>query len=156
MRIEAMTLIILTLTAGTALAAPSATVTLDEGSVLVDSGKGFVKIGVSAVVPEGSRILVPPRSKATLAYAEGCTVKLSPMSITTVSQKLGCKAESQVAGADLTPDEIIPQDPAPVYENGRLSWAMVGLGGAAAGGLVGYLLANPKDEVTYVYVPISH
>ncbi len=156
MRMHAMTLIVLSLTAGSAMAAPSATVTLEEGSVLVDSGKGFVKIGASAIVPDGSRVLVAPRSKATLAYAEGCTVKLSPMSITTVSQKLGCKADSQVAGADLTPDEIIPQEPAPVYENGRLSWALVGLGGAAAGGLVGYLLADPNDKVTYVYVPISH
>ncbi len=153
MRITAMTLIVLSLGTGGAMASQVATVTQDQGSVLVDSGKGFAKIGASAVVPDGSRVLVAPKSHGTIAYADGCKLPLSASSITTVSSKVGCNPASQVAGADLTPDQIV--QPAPVYHDGRLAWGLVAGGAAAAGGLIGYLLANPNDNTVYVYVPVS-
>ena len=157
MRIAAMTFIALTLGAGSALASPVATVTNDGGAaVLVDMGKGFAKIGASAVVPDGARVMVTPRAHATLAYADGCQLSLSPMSVTTVSSKVGCKKTTQVASADLTPEQYVA--PAPVVATGGapLNWALVGVGAGLAGGLIGYLIADGNTDTVYVPIPISN
>jgi hypothetical protein len=103
----------------TAVAAvPVAKLTDVAGPVLVDHGKGFVRVSTSTELSPGSRILVSKGGAATLAYSEGCELALVANSITTVAAADGCKAGEQVAAQGLV------------------------AGGLAGGGLTGGVIAG--------------
>ncbi len=161
MRVAAMSVLVLVTATSSVFAAEKATVTTTNGTVLVDTGAGFKKIADAANVPDGARVMVTVHSQATLAYADGCKLSLQASTITTVSSKVGCKPASQVAGADLTPDQIdAVKSGAPISAaadpaaKGVPVWMLAG-GTAAAGGLAGYLIGQANSSTDTVYVPIS-
>jgi hypothetical protein len=79
--------------------------------VLVDSGKGFVKVSASTELAPGSRVMVSKGGNAALAYADGCSKTLGPNTVTTVVDSGACKPAGQVAAQDkkdfLTPTLVI-------------------------------------------------
>jgi hypothetical protein len=139
---------------GTAVAGPVATLSDISGSVLVDSGKGFQKVSSAAEVQPGSRVLVSKNSKATIAYAAGCSTALTGNSITTVAGADACSSAAQVAAQQSDNKNICKttkQD-----ENGDMVCiALIGGATAVAGALVGYAINDGSDSVQIVYVPIS-
>ncbi len=133
-----------------AFAAPMATVSDVAGNVLVDSGKGFARVSALTSVPDGSRVMVTQKSKAVLAYADGCKMTLAPASITTVSSKTACKKTSRVGAADLTPDQVMaPVVAAPmVPTSAGISPFVWAAGAALAGGAIGCAIAESNKSDT--------
>ncbi|MBN9432950.1 MAG: hypothetical protein J0I45_10965 [Bosea sp.] len=133
---------------GTAVAGPVATLSDISGSVLVDSGKGFQKVSSAAEVQPGSRVLVSKNSKATIAYAAGCSKALSGNSITTVAGADACSSSAQVAAQQSSGRfcQTAKQD-----ANGQwVCVALFGGGTLAVGALVGYAIGNGNTEIRYV------
>jgi len=138
---------------GTAVAGPVATLSDISGSVLVDSGKGFQKVSSAAEVQPGSRVLVSKNSKATIAYAAGCSKALSGNSITTVAGADACSSSAQVAAQQSNGSlcQTAQQD-----SNGQ--WrciALIGGGALVAGTLVGYAIGNSNGGTEIIYIPVS-
>lgn len=96
------------LAVGLVSAASAATLSGVSGPVLVDSGKGFVKISANAEVAPGSRVMISKGGQAVLAYADGCSKTLSPNSVTTVVDAGACNAPAQVAGQAPAPSLLVP------------------------------------------------
>lgn len=133
----------LALFATSAMAAPVATLGGVSGPVLVDSGKGFVKVSAAADLNAGARVLVAKDGKAVLSYGNGCSLTLSPNSITSVTDGKACKEKSQVAAADLTYEPA----PAPVVTPPPTNLAWLGFVAAAgAGGVIGWLIADNNNN----------
>jgi hypothetical protein len=133
---------------GTAVAGPVATLSDISGSVLVDSGKGFQKVSSAAEVQPGSRVLVSKNSKATIAYAAGCSKALSGNSITTVAGADACSSSAQVAAQQSSGRicQTAKQD-----RNGEwVCLALIGGGSLAVGALVGFAIGNGNTEIRYV------
>lgn len=130
------------LASGLVATASAATLSDVSGRVMVDSGKGFVKVSANSEVPAGSRVLVSKGGQALLAYADGCSKTLGPNSVTTVVTSGACKPLTQVAGQ------------AAGGGGGVNPW-LLGGAGAVGGGLIGYAIgqSNSSDEVTFI--PIS-
>jgi hypothetical protein len=125
------------------MAAPVATLVGVSGPVLVDSGKGFVKVSSAADLNTGARVLVAKDGKAVLSYGNGCSLTLSPNSITSVTDGKACKEKSQVAAADLTYEPA----PAPIVAPPPTNLAWLGFVAAAgAGGVIGWLIADSNND----------
>ncbi|HWJ73500.1 MAG TPA: hypothetical protein VNX29_10075 [Kaistia sp.] len=86
------------LAVGLVSAASAATLSGVSGPVLVDSGKGFVKVSANAEVAPGNRVMISKGGKAVLAYADGCSKALGQNTVTTVVASGACTASAQVAG----------------------------------------------------------
>lgn len=137
---------------GTAVAGPVATLSDISGSVLVDSGKGFQKVSSAAEVQPGSRVLVSKNSKATIAYAAGCSKALSGNSITTVAGANACSSQAQVAAQE---SQGICQT---AKQDNNGNWyciALIGGGALVAGALVGYAIGDGNGGTTYITIPVS-
>jgi len=81
-------------TAGMASAQdPAAVATLDkaEGTVMVDSGKGFVSSKANAVLNEGDRVITLSNSGAEITFADGCKVQLKANNMMSIALNPGCK-----------------------------------------------------------------
>lgn len=154
LRVVVASAVAVVLASGAAFAAPAATLSSVSGPVLVDGGKGFVKVSSASEVAPGSRILVSKGGKATLAYADGCVKALSANSITTVVKSDACKASAQVAASG--PGEAVYTEPvAPaVVAAPSYNWLIPAAAGLAAGGLAGYLIGENQSDT--VYVPVSN
>ncbi len=98
------------LVVGLASAASAASLSVVSGPVLVDSGKGFVKVSANSELAPGSRVMVAKGGNAALAYADGCSKTLGPNTVTTVVGSGACNQKAQVAAQSkdlLTPTLII-------------------------------------------------
>ncbi|HZV20542.1 MAG TPA: hypothetical protein VE986_03255 [Hyphomicrobiales bacterium] len=58
--------------------AHAATVTSESGTVLVNSGGGFVPVMGSVDVPPGTKIMVQPGGMALLTYPNNYTLRIGP------------------------------------------------------------------------------
>ncbi|WP_139251537.1 hypothetical protein [Kaistia soli] len=96
------------LAVGLVSAASAATLSGVSGPVLVDSGKGFVKISANAEVAPGSRVMISKGGQAVLAYADGCSKTLGANTITTVAGSGACNAPAQVAGQAPASSFVVP------------------------------------------------
>lgn len=96
------------LAVGLVSAASAATLTGVSGPVLVDSGKGFVKVSANAEIPAGSRVMISKGGQAVLAYADGCSKTLGANTITTVVGSGACNAPAQVASQNPAPAFVVP------------------------------------------------
>ena len=75
--IKLSTLVAATLLAGSAFAADSvATLSAQEGTVLVNQGEEFVTAAESQALMAGDRVMVMEGASATITYADGCALPL--------------------------------------------------------------------------------
>jgi hypothetical protein len=58
------------------LTADAATVLKQNGSVLINSGSGFVPLASQAELAPGAQVMVQPGGRATITYASNCTVRI--------------------------------------------------------------------------------
>ena len=64
---------------------PSITLSGQDGTVLVNSGKQFISAHAGQTLAPGDRILVMKGGKATLSYPNGCVSTVNPGSLVDVS-----------------------------------------------------------------------
>jgi len=89
---------------------PAAVATLNkaDGTVMVDSGKGFVSSKANAVLNEGDRVITLGGSGAEIVFADGCKVQLKANNMMAIAMNPGCKGAivavngATVAGAGPT------------------------------------------------------
>jgi len=75
--IKLSTLVAATLLAGSAFAADSvATLSAQEGTVLVNQGEEFVTATDAQALAAGDRVMVMEGASATITYADGCALPL--------------------------------------------------------------------------------
>ena len=72
---------------------PAQVATLDkaEGTVMVDSGKGFVSSKTNAVLNEGDRVITLSNSGAEITFVDGCKVQLKANNMMSIALNPGCK-----------------------------------------------------------------
>ena len=68
-----------------------ATLNKAEGTVMVDSGKGFVSSKANAVLNEGDRVITLSNSGAEIVFADGCKVQLKANNMMSIALNPGCK-----------------------------------------------------------------
>src|ERR1700730_8440023 len=74
--------------------AKATTVEPSQGVVLMNSGKGFKQIKKTTKAKAGNSVMVSPDGAATVVYADGCRVDVSPGKVTTVAELSPCAAGS--------------------------------------------------------------
>jgi hypothetical protein len=74
--------------------AKATTVEPSLGVVLMNSGKGFKQIKKTTKAKAGNSVMVSPDGAATVVYADGCRVDVSPGKVTTVAELSPCAAGS--------------------------------------------------------------
>ncbi|MGE3247183.1 MAG: hypothetical protein AB7F96_09705 [Beijerinckiaceae bacterium] len=74
-----------------------------EGVVMVNNGSGYRPASGSMSLVTGDRVLVTPKSKALLGYADGCMVPVNAGRLVTISRVSPCSVKAactaQTAGA---------------------------------------------------------
>src|SRR5215210_3961409 len=79
------------LAASTALSAVAATVTTQQGQVLLNRGQGFKQVPGSAQAGAGAKVVANPGGLGQVTYPDGCTVTVQPCSVYTIAQESPCK-----------------------------------------------------------------
>jgi len=65
------------------------------GGVLVNSGTGFQTVAGSHDLKSGDRVMASPDGKATINFADGCSVPLQAGSVVTIGEKSPCSFQAQ-------------------------------------------------------------
>ena len=76
----------------------AATVDSIQGQVLLNSGAGYRVVTGTMEAKIGDSVMVNPGSSARLVYADGCTVKVEPGSVTAVAPESPCKTRAGASG----------------------------------------------------------
>ncbi|MGI9406956.1 MAG: hypothetical protein ACR2O4_11360 [Hyphomicrobiaceae bacterium] len=76
----------------------SATVTPEKGSVFINSGDGFSKLGSTAELGIGSQVMAHLGSSATIAYSEQCKVRVRAGQVSTILAEPPCGDRTSRAG----------------------------------------------------------
>ena len=101
--IRLSTLAAAVLLAGSAVAADSvATLTAQEGTVLVNQGEEFITAAEGQALQAGDRVMLMEGASATLTFADGCALPLAAGSL------LEVPAQSTCAGAVANVQKIGP------------------------------------------------
>lgn len=82
-----------TVAASSAMA--GAQLTKIDGRVLVNKGTGYSQAAPASSLKVGDRIMVNPGSKATLRFADGCTIPVKPGSVVTIGTTSPCSFKAQ-------------------------------------------------------------
>lgn len=134
--IKLSTLVAATLLAGSAFAADSvATLSAQEGTVLVNQGEEFVTATDAQALMAGDRVMVMEGASATITFADGCALPLAAGSLVEIP------AQSTCAGAVANVQQVGPtyaQAPGG-QQDSRVDEVII-FGGAAL--LIGYELAR--------------
>lgn len=69
-----------------------ATLEKAEGTVMVDSGKGYATYKIKAKLREGDRLITLANSIAEIVFDDGCRLTLKENSLVEISEDPGCKA----------------------------------------------------------------
>ena len=77
-----------------ATASWAATVEPGQGDLSVNQGQGFQKATGRIDARVGDSVMVSPNGSATVAYADGCTIKLQPGAVMTIGALSPCAAGS--------------------------------------------------------------
>lgn len=81
-----------------------------NGTVMVDSGKGFVTTKADTSLYENDRVITLDGSMAEITYTDGCRTKLKSNNLIVINVDPGCKA----AILDATKAAPAPAAPTPV------------------------------------------
>jgi len=76
-------------------AALAATVTPEQGEILVNSGSGFKPVKQALEVSPGDQVMARPKSAGRVVYSEGCVVRVSPGMVLTIAAKPPCTRSAQ-------------------------------------------------------------
>jgi hypothetical protein len=76
-------------------AASAATVTPEQGEILVNSGSGFKSVKQTLEVSAGDQVMAKPKSAGRVVYSEGCVVRVSPGMVLTIAPKPPCARSAQ-------------------------------------------------------------
>jgi hypothetical protein len=77
----------------TSVSAFAATVIALQGQVLINRGQGYRVIEGTTEAGPGDTIVANPGGAAQIVYANGCTEKVVPQSVVTISRHSPCRAE---------------------------------------------------------------
>lgn len=84
-------------------AAVGAELTKVDGGVMVNRGVGDTQAAPATSLKAGDRVMVNPGSKATLKFADGCTIPVNPGSVVTIGKTSPCAFKAQgIAGIPTT------------------------------------------------------
>ena len=147
--IRIATAIAATLLATSALAAePVATLSAQEGTVLVNQGEEFATAAEGQALQAGDRVMLMEGASATLTFADGCTLPLASGSL------LEVPAVSTCAGAVANVQKIGPtyaQAPGSRARNNDGTLVFVGVTAV----IVADLMTNDFKQTPSVVVPVS-
>jgi len=68
-----------------------------QGVTLMNAGKGFKQIKKTTKAKAGSSVMVSPDGAATVVYADGCKVDVTPGKVTTITELSPCASGSSAA-----------------------------------------------------------
>jgi len=68
-----------------------------QGVTLMNAGKGFKQIKKTTKAKAGNSVMVSPDGAATVVYADGCKVDVSPGKVTTIAELSPCASGSSAA-----------------------------------------------------------
>jgi len=71
-----------------------------QGVTLMNTGKGFKQIKKTTKAKAGNSVMVSPDGAATVVYADGCKVDVSPGKVTTITELSPCAAGSLADNSD--------------------------------------------------------
>src|SRR5262249_6496031 len=103
----------------------AATVTAEQGQVLLNTGQGYRLVQGSAKANPGDTVVVNPGGMARITYDDGCTSEVRPPAVTAISSQSPCQMQQK-----LSPPESEPQSGG----IGGISTTTVVLGGLVVGG----------------------
>jgi hypothetical protein len=130
----------------------AATVTPEQGIVLVNRGSGYQNVSGPTNVNPGDVLVVNPGGSALLAYDDGCFVPVAVGQIVTVGAKSPCATQGSMTPTQATGpapqgpevDGETPPDAPPTGEGPGIG--ELALNVAVAGGVVGGILLTQKDK----------
>jgi hypothetical protein len=132
----------------------AATVTPEQGIVLVNRGNGYQNVTGPTNVNPGDILVVNPGGSALLAYDDGCFVPVAVGTIVTVGAKSPCATQGSMTPTQATGPA--PQGPPPEAEGGVApdtppaadgpGFGELALNVAVAGAVVGGILVTQKDK----------
>jgi len=107
----------------------AATVSPLQGEVWINHGQGYQRVNGQLEGKVGDAVMVGSQGRATITYADGCTVEVKPMAVETVGELSPCTSG---ASAQQNPNPDTGGDHTTMYMVG----GAVILGGAAAAALL--------------------
>jgi len=69
----------------------AATVTSEQGEVLVNRGSGYKPVTRPTQVTAGNQVMVRPKGRGRVVFPDGCTVNVSPGVVFTIAAKSPCQ-----------------------------------------------------------------
>ena len=119
----------------------AATVTSEQGEVLVNQGAGYKPVTQPTEVAPGDQVIAKPRSSGRVVFSDGCAVKVEPGSVLTITPQSPCEPRGShvVTGGSLkdAPVVVEPTD----HRRWLLPAAVV-----VAGVVTCVLLCDPDDD----------
>jgi hypothetical protein len=70
-----------------------ATVTAQQGQVLVNSGKGFERVTGAVEAGAGAIVIANPGGRGHVVYPDGCWVAVEPGTVYTIAPGFSCKTD---------------------------------------------------------------
>lgn len=98
-KLAAATILSVAMTTGAMAGAKLSTI---SGSVMVNKGTGFIPASDNIPLKNGDRLMVGPKSSASLVYTDGCKIRLLPGNVATISGASPCtfKADDNTVGPE--------------------------------------------------------
>jgi hypothetical protein len=111
------------------------TVQVLQGQVLINRGQGYRMIDGTTEADPGNTVVVNPGGAAQIVYPNGCTMKVMPQSVTSVSAQPPCPAQQ-------------PSSPEPTGDEPAISGTTMIVAGAVVvgGGVAAAILLLQKNK----------
>jgi hypothetical protein len=117
--------------------ASAATVSAEQGQVLVNQGNGYKLLAQPTVVQPGAQVMANPRGVARVEYQDGCLVRVEPGEVLTVEAQSPCKP----SGSHVETGGSLKDGPQPAP---RRSWDLLIIPGVV--GVIGACAAWCDDR----------
>lgn len=95
-----------------ATSAAAATLTSEQGEVLVNRGSGYKAVTQPVDVAAGDQVMAKPKGRGRVVFPDGCSVKVAPGVVFTVAAKSPCErrgAHIETVGSP-KPNEVAQND----------------------------------------------
>ena len=77
----------------------AASVTAEQGQVLLNTGQGYRLVQGSTKVNPGDMVVVNPGGMARITYDDGCVTEVRPPAVTAISAQSPCQLKQQNQGS---------------------------------------------------------